>query len=174
MVYISIQFSLPELFLNASTNTLAELNTPLTNQDPENKSIKQNKSIQQNTHNVRPRINRPRQNHPHQCPHPIISLSPIDISSHGRIVNLHLKVTAPVIGHSLPIILLSHGHGLSNNLSSLHGYGPLANLWATHGFVVIQPTHLSSKTLSLDPKSPRRIRGRRCFGVACGGYETHY
>ncbi|TVY50264.1 hypothetical protein LCER1_G007516, partial [Lachnellula cervina] len=41
--------------------------------------------------------------------------------------------------------------GTSNNLSSLHGYGPLADHWAAHGFVVIQPTHLSSKTLSLDP-----------------------
>jgi predicted dienelactone hydrolase len=48
----------------------------------------------------------------------------------------------------LPVILLSHGHGYSNNLSSLNGYAPLANLWAAQGFVVIQPTHLSSKTLS--------------------------
>jgi predicted dienelactone hydrolase len=57
-------------------------------------------------------------------------------------------------GANLPIILLSHGQGRSNNLSSLNGYGPLANFWAAQGFVVIQPTHLSSKTLSLDPKTP--------------------
>ncbi|TVY35051.1 hypothetical protein LOCC1_G007379, partial [Lachnellula occidentalis] len=66
-------------------------------------------------------------------------------------IPLSLKVSAPTTGTALPIILLSHGHGKSNNLSSLHGYGPLADFWAAHGFVVIQPTHLSSKTLSLDP-----------------------
>ena len=41
------------------------------------------------------------------------------------------------IGSGLPVILLSHGHGPSNNLSSLNGYAPLANLWAAHGFAVI-------------------------------------
>lgn len=57
-------------------------------------------------------------------------------------------------GSELPVILLSHGLGFSNNLSSLNGYAPLANFWAAHGFVVIQPTHLDSRTLSLDPDSP--------------------
>jgi pimeloyl-ACP methyl ester carboxylesterase len=69
-------------------------------------------------------------------------------------VDLQMRVSAPVTGHQLPVILLSHGHGRSNNLSSLNGYGPLANFWAAHGFVVIQPTHLDSKTLSLDPDGP--------------------
>jgi predicted alpha/beta-hydrolase family hydrolase len=67
-----------------------------------------------------------------------------------------MRVSAPVIGSDLPIILLSHGHGSSNHLSSLNGYAPLANFWAAHGFVVIQPTHLSSKTLHgiVDPNGP--------------------
>jgi len=90
---------------------------------------------------------------PINTPTAVISISPIILPSPTRIVPLNLKVTAPVTGQSLPIILLSHGHGFSNNLSSLNGYGPLANFWAAHGFVVIQPTHLSSKTLSLDPKT---------------------
>jgi predicted dienelactone hydrolase len=59
-----------------------------------------------------------------------------------------------VTGSDLPVILLSHGQGFSNHLSSLNGYAPLANFWAAHGFVVIQPTHLSSRTLSLDPGTP--------------------
>jgi predicted dienelactone hydrolase len=29
------------------------------------------------------------------------------------------------------------------------GYGPLANFWAAHGFVVIQPTRLDSNALGL-------------------------
>src|ERR1700679_3805973 len=91
---------------------------------------------------------------PSSAPPPVISISPLGLSVPGRIVDLQLRVSAPTTGHDLPIILLSHGHGRSNNLSSLNGYGPLANFWAAHGFVVIHPTHLSSKSLSLDPKTP--------------------
>lgn len=65
-----------------------------------------------------------------------------------------MRVSAPVTGSGLPLILFSHGHGRSHHLSSLDGYAPLANFWAAQGFVVIQPTHLSSATLSLDPGDP--------------------
>jgi predicted dienelactone hydrolase len=89
---------------------------------------------------------------PVNAPTPVVSVSPVVLSAPGRPVDLQMRVSAPVTGGALPIILLSHGHGRSNNLSSLNGYGPLANFWAAHGFVVIQPTHLSSKTLSFDPR----------------------
>jgi predicted dienelactone hydrolase len=87
-------------------------------------------------------------------PTPVLSVSPVVLPAPGRAAELQLRVTAPVTGSELPIVLLSHGHGFSNNLSSLNGYGPLANFWAAHGFVVIQPTHLDSKTLSLNPDDP--------------------
>lgn len=93
-------------------------------------------------------------NIPVSAPTPVVSVSPVVLSAPGRAVDLQMRVSAPVTGSELPIILLSHGHGNSNNLSSLNGYGPLANFWAAHGFVVIQPTHLDSKTLSLDPNGP--------------------
>lgn len=69
-------------------------------------------------------------------------------------MDLQVRVSAPGTGSELPVILLSHGHGNSSNLSSLNGYGPLANFYAAHGFVVIQPTHLDSKTLNLNPDDP--------------------
>ena len=87
--------------------------------------------------------------------HAVVSVGPVVLSAPGRDVDLRVRVSAPVTGDDLPIILLSHGHGPSNNLSSLNGYAPLANYWAAHGFVVIQPTHLSSRTLSLDPDDPQ-------------------
>ncbi len=77
------------------------------------------------------------------APTPVVSVSPVVLSAPGRAVDLQMRVSAPVTGLELPIILLSHGHGHSNNLSSLNGYGPLANFWAAHGFVVIQPTCLT-------------------------------
>ena len=79
---------------------------------------------------------------------PVLSYSPVVLPVPGRPVDLELRVSAPAEGTDLPVILLSHGHGRSNNLSSLNGYAPLANAWAALGFVVIQPTHLSSRTLS--------------------------
>lgn len=87
-------------------------------------------------------------------PTPVVSFNPVVLSAPGRAIDLHIKVSAPAVGHDLPIILLSHGQGSSNHLSSLNGYGPLVDFWAAHGFIVIQPTHLSSKSLSLDPKTP--------------------
>lgn len=88
------------------------------------------------------------------APAPVLSVSPVVLRAPGRPVDLEIRVSAPVTGGDLPVILLSHGQGHSNHLSSLNGYAPLANFWAAHGFVVIQPTHLSSSTLSLDPNTP--------------------
>lgn len=87
-------------------------------------------------------------------PAQVLSVAPVVLPAPGRAVDLELRVSAPVTGNDLPVILLSHGQGHSNHLSSLNGYAPLVNFWAAHGFAVIQPTHLSSTTLSLDPNTP--------------------
>jgi hypothetical protein len=87
-------------------------------------------------------------------PTPVLSYHPLTLSTPKRPVDLQLKITFPASGGGLPIILLSHGHGASNHLSSYNGYGPLVNFWASRGFAVIQPTHLSSKALSLPPETP--------------------
>ena len=84
----------------------------------------------------------------------IISVSPIVFKASYRQVDLEVKVTAPVNGVNLPVILLSHGHGASNFLSSYRGYAPLVDYYAAQGFVVIQPTHQDSKTITLDPNGP--------------------
>ncbi len=89
------------------------------------------------------------ENIPVSVPVPVVSVSPVVLPVPGRAVDLQVRVSAPATGRDLPIILLSHGHGNSWYLSSLNGYGPLANFWAAHGFVVIQPTHLDSRVLGL-------------------------
>ncbi|KAF3928911.1 hypothetical protein AA313_de0202651 [Arthrobotrys entomopaga] len=80
---------------------------------------------------------------------PIMSFCPVIIPVQDRPVNLELRVTVPATGTSLPILLLSHGQGRSNYLSSLEGYAPLAEFYAAHGFAVFQPTHLRSGFLQL-------------------------
>ncbi|KAF3172284.1 hypothetical protein TWF225_010386 [Orbilia oligospora] len=76
---------------------------------------------------------------------PIISFSPVVLPAPKRLFDLELRVTFPATGNdTLPILLLSHGQGASNYLSSLEGYAPLAEFYAAHGFAVLQPTHLRS------------------------------
>jgi predicted dienelactone hydrolase len=92
------------------------------------------------------------------APTPIVSVKPLVLAAPGRGEDLQVKVSAPVTGSGLPIIVFSHGSG-----SSLDGYGPLADFWAAHGFAVIQPTHLDSRTLRIprdDPRTPRTWRFR--------------
>lgn len=87
------------------------------------------------------------------------SFSPVPLPMPGRPQPLQLRVTAPVDGNCLPIVLLSHGHGPSLYLPSKDGYGPLANFLAERGFVVIQPTQANSKVGGL----PRDMSGAPLF-----------
>jgi predicted dienelactone hydrolase len=95
---------------------------------------------------------------PVTTPPAIVSVKPVILNAPGRGEDLRVRVSAPVAGAGLPVILLAHGFG-----SSLDGYGPLADYWAAHGFAVIQPTHLDSKGLNLpadDPRTPHLWRIR--------------
>lgn len=89
---------------------------------------------------------------------PVVSVKPIVLPSPGRGVDLRVRVSAPATDQDLPIIVFSHGYG-----SSLDAYGPLTDFWAAHGFVVVQPTHLDSRTVGVpadDPRTPRLWRFR--------------
>jgi len=83
-------------------------------------------------------------------PAPVVSVRPVVLPAPARGEDLQVRVSAPATGRELPIIVFSHGFGWS-----LDGYAPLADFWAAHGFVVIQPTHLDSRTLNITPDDPR-------------------
>lgn len=85
---------------------------------------------------------------------PALSISRVTLPAPGRGRALELRVTAPLAGEALPIILLSHGHGPSLYLSSKDGYAPLSTFWAEHGFAVIQPTHANSRAAGLGADAP--------------------
>ncbi|WP_433381966.1 alpha/beta hydrolase family protein [Actinoplanes sp. CA-142083] len=80
----------------------------------------------------------------------IISVRPVVLPAPGRGEDLQLRVTAPTTGAGLPVIVFSHGFG-----ESMDGYAPLVDYWAADGFVVVQPTHLDSRTLGVTPDDPR-------------------
>ncbi|WP_405704910.1 alpha/beta hydrolase family protein [Streptomyces sp. NBC_00069] len=92
------------------------------------------------------------------APTTVVSAKPVVLPAPDRGEDLQVRVSAPATGGNLPVIVFSHGFGWSMN-----GYAPLADFWAAHGFVVVQPTHLDSRTLGIpheDPRTPRiwRIR----------------
>ncbi|MFG6476895.1 alpha/beta hydrolase family protein [Microbacterium sp. P06] len=59
-------------------------------------------------------------------------------------------MTAPTVGTDLPVIVFAHGYH-----QSMSSYDPLVDHWATHGFVVVQPTFLDAAALGLTPADPR-------------------
>jgi pimeloyl-ACP methyl ester carboxylesterase len=81
---------------------------------------------------------------------PIVSVRPVTLAAPGRGDDLQVRVSAPATGQDLPVIVFSHGFG-----SSMDGYAPLVDFWAAHGFVVMQPTHLDSRTLGIGADDPR-------------------
>ncbi|MBY8341255.1 alpha/beta fold hydrolase [Streptomyces spinosirectus] len=85
---------------------------------------------------------------------PFMSVNPVVLPAPGRPAPLHVRVSAPTTGEELPIVLFSHGGGFTNYIASNRGFSPLADFWAAHGFVVVQPTHLSSKSLGLPRTAP--------------------
>jgi len=83
-------------------------------------------------------------------PTPVVSVSPVVLPAPGRGEDLRVRVSAPATGRELPIIVFSHGFG-----GSLDACAPLVDFWAARGFVVVQPTHLDSRTLNITPDDPR-------------------
>ncbi|MGA1831259.1 alpha/beta hydrolase family protein [Rhizobium wenxiniae] len=81
----------------------------------------------------------------------IQSVRGLRLAASERGEDLQLRISAPVCGEKLPLVLFAHGHG-----SSMDGYAPLADYWAAHGFVVIQPTFLDARRLGLAVHDPRR------------------
>ncbi|GAA4655775.1 alpha/beta hydrolase family protein [Arthrobacter cryoconiti] len=81
---------------------------------------------------------------------PVVSVAPVQLSAPDRVIPLEVRVSAPVNGTNLPVVLFSHGNGWN-----LDGYAPLAAFWASRGFVVIQPTHLDSRRNMIDFEDPR-------------------
>jgi predicted dienelactone hydrolase len=71
---------------------------------------------------------------------PVVSVAPVELDAPGRPLPLQVRVSAPTTGSDLPVVLFSHGNGMH-----LDAYAPLVSFWASHGFVVVQPTHLDSR-----------------------------
>jgi dienelactone hydrolase len=81
---------------------------------------------------------------------PIVTVNPVVLKDAAQGKEILLRVTAPLKGRNLPILLFSHGAQYSKD-----DYLPLTEFWASHGYVVIQPTHIESLALGLPRNDPR-------------------
>lgn len=87
----------------------------------------------------------------HQFATPLVSVAPITLPAPDRGEDLAVRVSAPVTGRDLPVVLFAHGFG-----GSLDAYAPVVQAWAAAGLVVLQTTHLDSRRLGLAPEDPRQ------------------
>ena len=81
---------------------------------------------------------------------PIVTVNSVVLEDAAQGKEILLRITAPRDGKRLPIILFSHGAQYSKD-----DYLPLTEFWASHGYVVIQPTHIESLSLGLPRNDPR-------------------
>ena len=88
---------------------------------------------------------------PVPSPSPVQTISPVTLPAPSRNVDLVMRISFPsnLTSDKLPVILLSHGLGHANWISSHYAYTPLSDFYAGRGFVVIQPTHLDFHFLGI-------------------------
>lgn len=53
---------------------------------------------------------------------PVISVNPVSLPAPDRGMDLEVRISAPVAGKNMPVILFSHGHGPSLYIPSADGY----------------------------------------------------
>lgn len=86
---------------------------------------------------------------------------PFDVSVEEAVVDpraraLALRVAYPSSGGPYPVVVLSHGGGCAGG-----SYSVVGDHWASHGYVVIQPTHPDSRSTGFDMATvePRMMEG---------------
>ncbi len=76
-------------------------------------------------------------------PHGVATASEIELEYKAQDKWLLMQVTYPTTGDGpFPVIVFSHGAMCAKNT-----YAPIIDHWASHGYVVIEPSHLDSPTV---------------------------
>jgi dienelactone hydrolase len=80
---------------------------------------------------------------------PEAAATPVILTLHdpARDKDLDMRVSWPLEGSNLPLVVFSHG-----NQGSMLAYDPLASYWVSYGYVVIQPDHADSYLIPLEDR----------------------
>ncbi len=91
---------------------------------------------------------------PDAGPYEVAIAEGVTLPAEGR--DLTVRVAYPDGGGPFPVVVLSHGGGCYGGSYSLVG-----DHWASHGYVVIQPTHPDSASVGFDMATvePRQMEG---------------
>lgn len=81
------------------------------------------------------------------------ALETLTLRDESRKKSLEVRVTFPQTGGPYPVLVFSHGL-----LGSKDAYHPLVEHWASHGYVILQPTHGDSLQ-ALQPGSRMTLAG---------------
>jgi dienelactone hydrolase len=81
---------------------------------------------------------------------PEIEATPVILTLHdpARDKDLDVRVSWPIDGDSLPLVIFSHG-----NDGSMLAYDPLITHWVSYGYVLIQPDHLDSYLVPIEDRA---------------------
>lgn len=83
---------------------------------------------------------------------PVISVSPVTLRAPDRGMDLEVRISAPVTGTNLPVILLSHGHAHCL-VAANRGRGPLrlSTAYSCSGYSCVEPCNTGPSLLATDP-----------------------
>jgi dienelactone hydrolase len=85
--------------------------------------------------------------------HQIASVENLVLHDVKRGKDLQTRLTYPQGDGRFPLIIWSHGA-----YGSKDAYSPLVTHWASHGYVIVQPTHSDSRALGVRPGDPAAFR----------------
>jgi fermentation-respiration switch protein FrsA (DUF1100 family) len=93
---------------------------------------------------------------PETGPYSIAVAEGIEIDAPSENRRVLLRIAYPERGGPFPLVVLSHGGGCIGG-----SYSAVGDHWASHGYVVIQPTHPDSASLGFDMATvePRQMEG---------------
>ncbi len=85
---------------------------------------------------------------PARGPHEVEVVNPVTLAFPDLDKQLPLRISYPAEGGRYPLIVFSHGGRLSKD-----DYVDITDHWVSHGYIVIQPTHMDSASLGFSVKA---------------------
>ena len=84
---------------------------------------------------------------PNPGPYPIVAMDDFELYEPVQEKVLKVRIVYPDGRGPFPVVFFSHGGGRAEYLS---GYNAFTDHWASHGYVVLQPTHLDAELSAKD------------------------
>lgn len=98
---------------------------------------------------------------PDPGPYTVEDVGPIRLTDPVRKVEILTRIRLPKADGPFPVIVFSHGFG-----ADLDAFAETSRFWASHGYVVIHPTHADSARYGEPSRDPAKLTIMRRFSAA--------